>query len=133
MSCEPKLPLRELEAFPSAGLPRFFALFHPRIAAKQAFSLQRSTKIRVDQKERARNCQTGSARLAGSPATSRVDRNIVGVRQFHHLQRLEDGVLERDGREIVLKALAVNIDLAVARRHAYARDGSFAAAGSDEF
>ena len=35
---EAELPLRELEAFTRAGLTRFLALFHPRIATKKAFA-----------------------------------------------------------------------------------------------
>ena len=130
---ESELPLRELEAFPGTGLAGFLALLHPRIAAEKSFRLERSTKIRVDQEQRPRDRQPGCSRLTSSPTTGRINGNVVRVRELHDLQRLEDRVLERDRRKIILKTLAVDVDLAVAGRHANARDGSFAAAGSDEF
>ena len=40
-----QLALRELEAFPRAGLARFLALLHPRIAPEQSLGLERSAKI----------------------------------------------------------------------------------------
>src|SRR5204863_7467999 len=126
-----ELPLRELEAFPRAWLTRFLALFHPRIAAEKAFGLERSAKIRIDQQQGPRNREPRRAGLASGAAAGRVDGEIIGVRQLHHLQRLEHSVLERDRREIILKAFAVDVDLAAAGCHADTRDGSFAAAGSD--
>ena len=46
------LSLRKLEAFTRAWLPRFFPLFHARIAAKQPFGLERTAQIGIDLQER---------------------------------------------------------------------------------
>ena len=74
------LSLRELEAFARAGLTRLLAFLHPRIAAEKTFGFQSSPKIRINEEKRARDRETGRARLAGCAATSRVDGEIVRVR-----------------------------------------------------
>src|SRR5207248_1755186 len=115
------------------GLPRFLPLLHPRVAAKKTLRLERSAQIPIDEQERASDRETGRAGLAGRSAAGRVNGEIVRVCQLHHLQRLEDGVLKRDRRKIILKAFAVDIDLAAAGRHPNPRDRSLAAARGDEF
>lgn len=68
-----RLALRELEAFPSAGLAGFFSFFHPGIAPEQSFRFERSAKIRVHQQEGPRDGEPRRARLAGSASARGVD------------------------------------------------------------
>jgi hypothetical protein len=48
-----KLSLRELETFARAGLARFLALFHTRIATKKPVGFQRGAQVSVGLQKRA--------------------------------------------------------------------------------
>src|ERR1700686_2321068 len=128
-----RLTFRELETLSCARLPRFFSLFHARIAPKQSIGLERAAQIVIDLQKSARDRQPRRAGLSGSAATGGVDRQVVSVYHFRGLQWLEDRVLQRRGREIIFEAATVDVDLAAARRHANTGDGGFAASGGDEF
>jgi hypothetical protein len=81
----------------------------------------------------ASNREPCGARLTGRATARSVDRQIVGIGELHGLEWLKDRVLQRDRGEVFLKGFPVDIDLALAGRHADARDRSFATAGGDEF
>src|SRR5436189_6289923 len=89
-----ELPLRELEAFPRPRLAGFLALLHPRVAAKKTFRFQSSAQISIHQQKRTSDRKTSRARLTRGAAAGRVNGKIVGVRELHHLQRLEHRVLK---------------------------------------
>ena len=132
-ACPSILPLRELEAFASAGLAGFLALFHSRVATKKALCLERAPQISIHLQKRARDRESHRAGLTGRSAACGVDGKIVDICHLYRLQWLQDRILERRRGKIILKAAAVDIDLATPRGHANASDGSFATTGCDEF
>ena len=128
-----ELSLRELEAFARAGLSGFFALLHPRIASKQTLALQSAAQIGVGLNERPGDGETRCPGLTGNAAAAGINEKIVGVDHLRRLQWLKDHVLQRNARKVIFKIATVDVDLAAARSHANARNGSFSTTGSDKF
>ena len=132
-SVRSSLSLGELEAFARAGLPRFLALFHARIASEQSIRFERCAQIGIGLEESAGNGEPSGPGLPGHAPAGRIDRHVVGVDRLGHLEGLQKSILERSGRKIILKTAAVNFDFSGPGRHANAGHRSFAATSCDKF
>jgi len=76
---------------------------------------------------------TRGASLAGNAAAAGINEKIIGVYHLRRLQRLKHYVLQWNTREVIFEIAAVDIDLAAARSHPNARNGSFSTTGGDKF
>ena len=128
-----ELSLRELEALARARLAGLLPFLHPRIAGKQSLGLQRAAQICVHLQEGARDPEARRPGLTGRAAARGVNRDVVGVGRASPPASVAALCFAAAGREIILEALAVDVDFAVARRHANARDRRLAAPSGDEF
>jgi len=128
-----RLSFRELETFPRAGLAGFFSLFHPWVSPEQTVSLQRAAQISIHLKEGARNREPHGAGLSARATTARVNGEVVGIDELRRLKRLQHHVLQWPGREVVVKAAPIDVDLARTRHHADTRDRRLTATGSNKF
>ena len=105
---ETRSALGELEASTCTGLTGLLAFLHPRVASEEAFWLDQLAILRVEQGQRTGNRVADCYRLSvlASALNERLDVELVD--HVHGLERGDDGVLEIDGREVILKGKTVD-------------------------
>src|SRR5689334_18556460 len=109
------LALRVLRCLAGALQTGLLALFHAGIACEQARLLESGAEGRVGLYEGAGHAMAHGTCLACGPTTEHLHSYVVLAEVFGELQGLLDHLaVNRAAAEVVLNALAVHYDLAVA-------------------
>jgi len=124
---DPVLTLGELEALAGAGATWLLTLAHTGITGQKAFDLESDAMLGIKFVESAGNGKAECAGLALKSTTGGFGFNIVALHGIDRLKWLQDGVLLRNGWEVIVKTASVHADLAGAGDDMDAGDSRFAA------
>ena len=130
MATSKNLPLRELESLPSPRLAVLLALFHARVARQKACLLEYSTQFWVVLQQGARDAVLGGTRLSVHSTAVNIDQNVELGQRVGSLKRLLHQHPVEFIKEVRLKRLVVNGDIACSRSQEHAGRRSFSSARS---
>jgi hypothetical protein len=123
------LTLGELEALAGTRLTGLFPLFHPRVAGEEAGGAKSGFDFGVFGQQGAGESVADGSDLAGHATTFDIHGHIILLRGIGDLERLNENVLQRDGRKIFFKSAIIDRDRAGTGGEADASGGGFAATG----
>jgi len=138
-SCRPFVPriirgaagsaLGELEALAGAWTTGFLALAHAGITGEESASLKGGAVLFVEIIEGTGDGEAEGSSLSLKATTGGLGLDVVILGNIHGLKWLENSVLHRGRREILVEILPVDADLSAAGGELDAGDGCLAATG----